>query len=509
MSWKGNAAAVGFQARPFVEDLVQSHRATGQPDNSGLTTSWVMAPDALSWTYTLREDVPFHFGFGEFTARDVIESLLRLTNPEALSTQGNVYKALLGETDSEFMSNIDTPDDHTITFNFLAPGLGFLDITRNLDGNTYIYSKDQIDQEGVDGMEAYIATGLRIAGTGAWEFVEQNIQQNIRYDATDNHYRKTPEFEELEFIWVDEPATRLAMLLNNETDMALITRDQQPQAIAGGMEVVNAQLGGVGQVLYWYNWTDVEYPDGDRGLNPPYSNPLLDIRVREAMVRAIDEEALMIAMVGEFNPQYVHSAQPGTEGFRQRFMDEWEVKYGFDPAKASQLLADAGFAPGEVEFDCISTSHTNPENELACLIMKPMFESVGFTVNIVARERTVNTQILLAKEQHGELISWSQSQLPNDQITNIFYFTAGCCQIWRDAEIDQIFPQYNASIDPVERDEIMSQILGIRYDNYSGKPIGIVPLQIVVNPAVVAEYIFPGIITSKWVYMEYIPFGGG
>ena len=55
----------------------------------------------------------------------------------------------------------------------------------------------------------------------------------------------------------------------------------------------------------------------------------------------------------------------------------------------------------------------------------------------------------------------------------------------------------------------MSTILGIKFDNYPTKALGIVPLQMVVNPAIVAEWIFPGTITSKLVYTEFVKFGGG
>jgi len=509
LSWKGNAAAVGLQARPFAEDLVQSDNATGEGTKVGLTTNWSMASDGLSWTYTLKEDVPFHFGYGEFTGKDVVHSLLRLTNPEALSTQGNLYKALLGDTDEEITASIALVTDHTMVFNFKAPGLGFLDMTRNLDGNTYIYSKDQYDEVGQAKMEAYVDNGLRIAGTGPFEFVEQKIQEHILYEAVDEHHRQTANFEELEFIWVAEASTRLAMLLTGQADMALITRDQYPQAVSAGMDIVSCTRCGVGQVFYFYNWDD-QFPDGTRGSEGPYENPLLDIKVREAIIHAIDEEGLMVAMIGERgNPQYMHSAQPGTPGFQQRFIDEWDDKYGYDPARSKALLAEAGYAAGDVEITLIATPHTNPENVLASEIIAPMLNEVGISTNIVARERSPNVQLLLKKENHGELVSWSQSQLPNDQITNIFYYTPGCCQIWRDSEIDNdLYPAYTASIDPAERDALMGEILGIRYDYYAGKPVGIVPLQIAINPAVVAEYVFPGTITAKWVYMEYIPYAG-
>ena len=511
LSWKGNAAAIGLQARPFAEDLVQSDRATGEGVNEGLTTSWMMAPDGLSWTYTLREDVPFHFGFGEFTARDVIHSLLRLTNPEALSTQGNLYKALLGDTDAELVANIDTPDDHTMTFNFLKPGLDFFDITRNLDGNTYIYSKAQFDDVGEAFMEDYVSNGLRIAGTGSWKFVEQRIRVHVLYEATDDHYRKTPEFEEFQFLWIEEPATRLAMLLNNETDAAVLVREQYPQAMAAGLEVIGSTKGGVGQMAYMYNFDDDAYSDGTRGQDPPYTNPLFDIRVREAIFRGIDEEALMISMVGERgSPQWLHSAQPGTEGFDQRFIDEYEDTYGFNPDRSRELIADAGYAPGEIELTVASYVSTNPENVLGAEIIGPMLEAIGINITLDVRDPAVNLPLLLAKQQHGEMVSFSQAQLTNPTTINIFYYTPGCCQIWRDKEIDDVlFPAYNSSIDPVEREDLMRTMLGIRYDNYAGKAMGIVPLQMVVNPAIVAEWIFPGVITSKWVYSEYVKFGGG
>ena len=510
LSWKANPGAAGLQARPFAEDLVQTDQITGEPSTAGLTTNWVMASDGMTWTYTLREGVPFHFGFGEFTARDVIQSLVFLIQPAGLSTQGNLYKDLLGETEDLLRQNVVAPDDHTVVFNTLRPSVGLLTMTRNLDGSTYIYSAAQFEQEGFEGFEGYIDSGLKIAGTGSWEYVEQKIQQGILYEATDNHYRRTPEFEELEFIWIDETATRLAMLLNNEADIAVLGRDQFPQAINAGMEVVNSHGGGIGQVVFFYNWDD-EFPEGTRGLNPPpggFSNPLFDIRVREAIIHAMDEEAYMTALFGgRGTPQYLHSFAPGTEGFNQRWIDEWDEKYGFDPDKSRALMAQAGNP--DVNVTLWSNEHENPENALAGEVLGPMLEAVGIDVTISTLERPAFVSELVGKTLHGWLGSWSQSQLPNDQMINIFYFTPGCCQIWRDAEIDQLFAQYQSSVDLVERETLMRQMGDIRYDFYASKAMGIIPLQVVINPGVVASYDIPGNITSKYTYFEYVTWAGG
>ena len=509
LSWRGTPGSVGLQARPFAEDLVQTDQITGEPSTAGLTTNWVMASDGMTWTYTLREGVPFHFGFGEFTARDVIQSLVFLINPEAVSTQGNLYKDLLGETEVLLRQNVVAPDDHTVVFNTLRPALELLTMTRNLDGSTYIYSAAQFEQEGFEGLEGYIDSGLRIAGTGSWKYVEQKIQQGILYEATDNHYRRTPEFEELAFIWIDEPSTRLAMLLNNEADIIVPNRDQFPQAINAGMEIVSAHGGGIGQVVWIYNWDDVEYPDGTRGTEPPYpNNPLLDIRVREAIMHAIDEEAYMTALFGERgNPQYLHSFAPGTEGFNSRWIDEYEAKYGFDPDKSRTLLAEAGNP--EVNVTVWSGKGETAENELAGEVLGPMLEAVGIDVTISTLEISTLISELVGGTLHGWMPSWPQSQLPNDQITNIFYFTPGCCQIWRDAEIDQLFAQYGSSVDLAERETLMRRMGDIRYDFYAGKALGIIPLQLAINPTVVASYDIPGNITSKYTYFEYATWSGG
>jgi len=58
----------------------------------GLATSWEVAEDNLSVTFKLREGVKFHHG-GDFTADDLVYSLVRLRDPEFGSPRGKPAEA--------------------------------------------------------------------------------------------------------------------------------------------------------------------------------------------------------------------------------------------------------------------------------------------------------------------------------------------------------------------------------------------------------------------------------
>ena len=70
--------------RPALEYLVGIDRYTGAyiPE---LAETWVMSPDGKDWTVTLRQGIPFHEHWGEFTARDVRHAVFLISQPGRLS----------------------------------------------------------------------------------------------------------------------------------------------------------------------------------------------------------------------------------------------------------------------------------------------------------------------------------------------------------------------------------------------------------------------------------------
>jgi ABC-type transport system substrate-binding protein len=62
-----------------------------------LATDWSMSPDGKTWTFNLRKGVQWHFGWGEFTARDVVHTLQRHVRADSMSVAGQHHAGIVGE----------------------------------------------------------------------------------------------------------------------------------------------------------------------------------------------------------------------------------------------------------------------------------------------------------------------------------------------------------------------------------------------------------------------------
>ena len=89
------------------------------------------------------------------------------------------------------------------------------------------------------GKELY---GQKVVGTGPFEFVERKVGSHVLYKRVENHWRKTPEYKELEFRWVPEDVTRLATLISGEVQVSDVPRALQKDAAAKGMQVLTSKL---------------------------------------------------------------------------------------------------------------------------------------------------------------------------------------------------------------------------------------------------------------------------
>ena len=74
-----------LQYDPFIETLLDVDPKTGQ-FTPRLAEKWEASPDLKEWTFYLRKGVQFHYGFGEFTAKDVVHSHALMLRPDATAT---------------------------------------------------------------------------------------------------------------------------------------------------------------------------------------------------------------------------------------------------------------------------------------------------------------------------------------------------------------------------------------------------------------------------------------
>ena len=112
-------------------------------------------------------------------------------------------------------------------------------------------------------------------------------------------------------------------------------------------------------------------------------NPLRDQRVREAVALAIDEPAIASrVMLGLGHPTW-EMWGPGINGYDAAL----DVRPKADPAKAKQLLADAGYPAGfRLGMDCPNDRYVMDEQ--ICTAIVSMLARVGVKIDLTAQTKT-------------------------------------------------------------------------------------------------------------------------
>ena len=222
-----NPSNVAPQTSPVIEALsIEDADLVYQPT---LAESWSLGADGLTWTFNLRQGVPFHFDWGDFTAADVQHSFERYVREDtAVGEKENVQS---------YLDTMVISDDHTLSFQ--TPGINptlfaSQGITQWFWGA--IMSKAYFDAEGQAGVDAMMV------GTGPFQYVERNLGTDLFLERVPwQHYRVDPDFDEIQILFVQEPATRLAMLLVDEAHIGNLPGDLRNTAVdSGGMRVVES-----------------------------------------------------------------------------------------------------------------------------------------------------------------------------------------------------------------------------------------------------------------------------
>ena len=365
-----------------------------------LATSWEVSPDSLTWTFNLREGVPFHDDWGEFTAEDLVFSMEVTVGEGSIAGRGPEYSRTFFCDDCSFTAT----DRYTVETNTGVPIWDAI-TTFHIPGSDPVYamSKNQVQElEKSIGLEA--ANEL-IVSTGPWKIAENRPGEYWHFEAVLDHYLKTPFFAEMRFHEIPEESTRIANFQTRRLDTFTAVPDSITiLANTPGTEFMS-QKGAVEQHLLFYGQyytsADPSQCPGEPTSNfpPPYpktkncptsgwdpdspwvsANPDTDSpewdaarKVRLAMHYAIDRDKLIEELLhGEAVPLPMQSWS------NQPFPSEWVREY--DPAMAMQLLAEAGYPDG-FEITLIPMLRGAPSEAEACEAIAAMWEAIGLDVD--------------------------------------------------------------------------------------------------------------------------------
>ncbi|MGH2652700.1 MAG: ABC transporter substrate-binding protein, partial [Actinomycetota bacterium] len=195
--------------RVMLEYLVDVDPTTWEYARPMLAERWQMSPDARTWTFVLRQGVPFHDGWGDVTAEDVKFSFELLMGKDAIATTTPQWRRLI--------DRIEVVDRHTVRLHLKAPDPDLL-FELSSAREVQILSKKHVESVGID------KASQKPVGTGPYQFAEWRRGESMRYRALDKHWRVVPQFKELVYRFVAEDATRVAMLRTGEADIIELPR---------------------------------------------------------------------------------------------------------------------------------------------------------------------------------------------------------------------------------------------------------------------------------------------
>ena len=171
-----------------------------------LAEAWKMAPDGLSYEFTVRAGAKFHNG-EPVTAEDVKFSFER-------------YRGTSAALMKERVAAVETPDERRVRFVLKKPWPDFLTFYSSATGAGWIVPKKYVQQVGEDGFKK------APIGAGPYKFVSFTPGVELVFEAFDGYWRKTPAVKRLVFKVVPEEATRLAALKRGEVDIAYSIRGE-------------------------------------------------------------------------------------------------------------------------------------------------------------------------------------------------------------------------------------------------------------------------------------------
>ncbi len=482
--------------RPMYESLVGIDRATGKYTPK-LATEWNLEPDGKSFRFKLQKGVQFNRGHGEFTAKDVDWSWHHQTDDLSKSPP-NIFAPWWKNT----ILRIETVNDYEVVYH-IKPDSTFMDMISESSDQMPIRSKAQFDKEG----DAGDNPAKPVAGTGPYDFKDRQIGSYIRYErAAGKHWRVTPDFPELELRWSREASVRLAALLAGEAHITTLPDDLMPQAERSGMKIAAGKIPGTRS---WGTWVCCARTE-DGKYYRDNSSPLLNVKVRQALNKAIDRDSLQKAFFKRSERMYINHMHPTWLGWDNKWERQWGELYGYDVEAAKKLLAEAGYtAANPLETNiAIRSSTVIPGAPDVADAIASMWRAAGVKVNMIQSDTPTQTAELRAFKwtNHMYIDASATVQVfawPNRN-SDLFNFPRQQAASWFDADTNRINEQLMGELNEPKQAVIMRELGDMMYNRFGSVPLFFVPVEAVVNPQFVADYTFPGPLYGAWTHLEYI-----
>jgi len=416
--------------------------------------------DPLTWRFHLRKGVRFHDGT-PFTAEDVVFSIERAQLP---SSNFKAFASNLGKA--------RRVDDHTVELVTPRPSPILLEEINTIQVMSRAWALKHGAAKPQDYKNSEDTFASRNAnGTGPYRFVswEPEVRTVLRqnpdwWGVADGRFEGN--VTEVTYRPIKSDATRMAALVSGELDFVLDPPLQDIARLRKSAQVAIVE-GPENRVIF------LVMDQGSEQLrfgNVRGKNPFRDARVRQALSHAIDTEAIraqvmrgLSAPTGSMVPSRMTS--PATAEPRP---------YPYDPARAKQLLAEAGYPNGlETQLMCPNNRYVNDER--ICTALSAMFAKVGVKVTLTLLPRAQFFQKVDQGDFAMHLYGWGGAPTdPGLVLGPILHSQDGSGRgdfnsgKFRDPALDRLIQRSETELDVKRRTALLEEaLLRVRAEAYT------------------------------------------
>lgn len=403
----------------------------------------------------LRKGVKFHHG-GELTASDMVYAQQRLSNPDIATWphyQKNVEK-------------IEVIDDYHFKIRFSQPdGL-------YIPNNLQLYGISKAYYEGHSEEEIQAAPD----GTGPWKLVGHKVKEEFVLEAHDDYWNQEhrPTVKNLTIKIIPEDITRVAALQTGAVDWI----DAVPPAMVQDVKKMNG-IATVSRPSGNNIFMSLpQYMDKLPGMD---KNPFKDARVRQATALAVDVDGIIANVLFGQAERYA-AVTPGGNGY------DPELKpYPYDPAKAKELLTEAGYPDG-FQVNCYNLiTPREPNIKEYGEAFYAYLSQVGIRCNVVGEEYAPwlarNSRSREPQNDGILLHMWGQGVVadPGAHWSGMMHCYEpekgwGSYSHFCDPELDKLIEEQASIMDPEVRNPLLKKIGHIAHEQVAGGVKTYIPL---------------------------------
>ena len=400
-----------------------------------LATEWESNEAGDVWTFQIREGVTFHDG-EPLNAEAVKANLDRFIDPDV----GAAYAFLLGDVES-----IEATGEYELTINLedsFAPILSHL-------SHSFIGIISPASFEDLSPDETTDAA----VGTGPYELVEWNRGDSITMVRNDDYWGDAPEIENLVFNFIPEDSARMVALETGEADAVMRVPPQDADRLDADPDINVVYETSVRTIYLGFNYQE---------------EPFDDQRVRQAFNYAVDKEAIVDSILD--GNAFVADAPIVDAVFGHTSAGPYE----YDPERARDLLAEAGYEDG-LE---VTLHHPTGRYLLDATIaeaVQSMLAEVGVDLTLETREWGSLLDFLAQPVDEAEyrmfMLGWGTVTLDADYglyallHTNQWNPDGNNRGFYENEDVDALLDQARVETDPATREELYGEAINLIWDD--------------------------------------------